>query len=128
MNASKTQTDHAYTKPLTVEVSQRPGGVVVRLGGACTMEVASQISEALIKLADQRPTLVAVDMTNLDFIESSGLGGIIAGYLKLRRHKGELRVVSPRPAIREILELTRLTQLFKVYDSVDAALAAPIGG
>jgi|CXWL01.1.fsa_nt_gi anti-sigma B factor antagonist len=128
MSAAKTKTEHAYTAPLTVEVSHRPGGVVVRLAGACTMEVASRISDALLKLAEQKPPLVAVDMSALDFIESSGLGGIVGGYLRLRRHHGELRVVSPRPAIREILELTRLTQLFKVYDSVDAALSAPLGG
>ena len=109
-----------------IEVRRDGGGCVVKICGACSMDVAWRINDCLSEVAKQGPRLVAVDLSGLEFIESSGLGGIVGGYLRLRKNHGELRLVSPRKHIRDILELTRLTQLFKVYDSVDAALAAPL--
>jgi anti-sigma B factor antagonist len=113
-------------KPFSISVEQRPQGTLVRLLGACTMEVSAQIGERLAALASQPPSLLVLDMSALDFIGSTGLGGIVAGYVRSRRNHGELRLVAPHPAIRELLDLTRLSQLFRIFDSVDDAFAAPL--
>lgn len=63
-------------------------------------------------------------MSDLDFIDSTGLGGIVAAHLRGRHHRSAIRLVNPRPAIREILDVTRLNHLFPVHDTLDAALAA----
>jgi anti-sigma B factor antagonist len=112
-------------KPFSLSVERRPEGAVVHLSGGCTMEVSAQIGERLVGLASEPVRLVVVDMSALDFIESTGLGGMVAGYVRARRHRGEVRVVAPPHAIRELLELTRLTQLFQVFETVDEALASP---
>jgi anti-anti-sigma regulatory factor len=54
-----------------------------------------------------------------------GLGAIIAGHLRARRHNGEIRLARPQPAVMQLLETTRLTKLFCVYSGVDDALWAP---
>ena len=79
--------------------------------------------ERMVEVADASTQVIVVDMSRLDFIESTGLGAIIAGHLRLRHHQGEMRLVSPSTPILRLLELTRLTQLFHVYPSVEAALA-----
>ena len=118
----------ASDKPFNLKVERSPSDAVVRLSGSCTMLVASQLGETLLRLVSESVRLIIIDMTELDFIESTGLGGIVAGYLRLRRMQGELRIVGPRPAIRQLLELTRLTQLFTIHDSVESARkAAPLG-
>lgn len=107
--------------PFCLKVERIDGDAVVRLTGSCTMLVAAQLGDCLLRLAAESTRLIIIDMSQLDFIESTGLGGIVAGYLRLRRSQGELRMVGPKPAIRQLLELTRLTQLFTVHDSVEAA-------
>jgi anti-anti-sigma factor len=67
---------------------------------------------------------MVLDLGDLDFICSLGLGSIVAVYLRAMKHGGRVVVSRPAPAIREMLELTRLTHLLTVYDTVDAALAA----
>jgi anti-anti-sigma factor len=113
-------------KPFSLSVERQPRGAVVRLRGACTMEVSAQIGERLVALASEPIHLVVLDMSALDFIESTGLGGIVAGYVRARRNQGEVRVVAPPDAIRDLLELTRLTQLLRVFETIDDALAAPL--
>lgn len=110
----------------SIIAEQHEDCAVVRLRGSCTMEVAAELGEELLSLASKPVRLLVVEMSALDFIESTGLGGIIAGHLRVRRNHGELRLVAPRPAIAQLLELTRLTQLFRIFDSVEAALAAPL--
>ena len=65
-----------------------------------------------------------LDLHEMDFICSLGLGAIINGHLKSRHHQGQIRLVGPVPPVRELLETTRLTKLFGIYDSVEQALTA----
>jgi len=52
----------------------------------------------------------------------AGLGAIIAGHARCRHHHGQIKLVAPSRPVRDLLETTRLTKLFPIYDSVEAAL------
>lgn len=105
-----------------VDVERRGDSAVVSLIGSCEMLESERLTECMVTLAQESTKVIAVDLSRLEFIESTGLGAIIAGHLRLRHHQGELRLVGPQKPILRLLELTRLTQLFHVYPSVDAAL------
>lgn len=89
------------------------------------MDVSGRILECLAPLAAEPVERIVVEMSELEFIDSTGLGGLIAGYLKARRNRRPFALVNPRRAIYEVLETTRLTRLFPVYPDVQAAIAAP---
>ncbi len=110
--------DHTPDRPLSIRVERSEGGAVVTLGGACTMDVSSQIRHCLVGLATEKVSLIVIDMTDLDFIDSVGLGGLVSAHLKIRRNDGTIHLVNPQPSIRDMLELTRLTHLFPIHDRV----------
>ena len=112
--------------PFLIEIEHRPNGVIARLSGSCTMEVSSTLGECLVELASEQPHVIVLEMSSLDFIESTGLGGIIAGYLRCRRQQGEVRLVAPQESILALLQLTRLTQLFRIFDTIEDALGAEV--
>ncbi len=114
----------ATTTPFAASVESLADMTVVHLAGSCTMMESQRLADELIKAASRPRPLVLIDMSDLDFITSNGLGSIVAGFLRCRRQQGEMWLVSPRPAIHDLLQLTRLTALFKVYDSLEAARAA----
>lgn len=116
----------ASTTPFAASVESLPDMTIVHLAGSCTMMESQRLADELIKAASHPRPLVLIDMAGLDFITSNGLGSIVAGFLRCRRQQGEMWLVGPRPAIHELLQLTRLTALFKVYDSLDAARAAAV--
>ena len=109
--------------PFSISVDRQGDAAVVRLAGSCTMDVAGQLGECVKGLASEDMRLLVLEMSALDFIESTGLGGIVAGYLRIRRHRGEVRLVCPPPPILHLLEITRLTQLFPIHKTVEEALA-----
>jgi len=109
--------------PFTIDVERRDSAAIVRVSGSCTMEVSEKLGVCIKGLASEPLNPIVLELSALDFIESSGLGGIVAGYLRARRNHGEIRLVAPSKPILMLLELTRLTQLFGVYPSIDEALS-----
>lgn len=110
-------------RPLTIQVRRQEQYAVVKLSGSCTMEVSDQVRHCLVGLSQEMVRIIVLDLSDLDFIDSNGLGGIIAAHLKSRHYRGTLRVVNPNAAIRDLLAVTRLTQLFTIYPDVESAVA-----
>jgi len=108
--------------PLTLDEEQVGQAVVVHVRGSVTISDAETLTAALEALAAKKTPLVVLDLSGMDFICSSGLGAIISGHVKSRHHSGVIKLVNPRPAVRRLLEMTRLTKLFPLYDSVESAM------
>ena len=118
----KSQSAASWTDtPFELEVKSLPNATLVCVRGSCTMSVADRLTQKLVDLASEQTPLIIIDMAGLDFIESTGLGGIVAGYLRARKNGGEIRLLSPPPFIRQLLQLTRLTQLFQICTTLDDA-------
>ena len=109
---------------LDVEVERVGEAAVVRVSGSAGMGEADKLKDRLEQLAEQSVPVIAVDLSDLEFICSAGLGALLSAYAKLRPHSGQLRLINPRPFVLRLLETTRLTQLFGVFGSVQEALAS----
>lgn len=109
--------------PFEMRESRHGEAAVLALCGACTMSDADALGDKIMHLAQGPADLVVLDLSGLDFIESTNLGKIVAGYLHLRKRRADLRIVSPQPKIRHLLDLTRLSTLFGVFDSIPDAIA-----
>ena len=59
-------------------------------------------------------TLLEVDLSRTRFVDSSGLGALIALYKTMCARNGKLRLLQPTPAVRQMLELTRMQRLFDI--------------
>lgn len=110
---------------LRIDVEDHGEAAVIRLVGSATMDVSADLQEELIGLVDRPMKQIVLDLSELEFVSSVGLGAIIAAHLRCRHHNCVVKLVTPPPKIRELLEVTRLTRLFDICDSVAEALAAP---
>ena len=111
------------SKSLQLEVTQQGDATVVKVSGSVGLSDADQLRERLEALAADRCPVIVLDLGEMDFICSLGLGAIITGHLKCRHHQGQIRLAKPTDQVRELLQTTRLTQLFGVYGSVEDAVA-----
>jgi anti-sigma B factor antagonist len=109
----------------TLRIDVQTGGpaAIVRLIGAADMNVTDQLRERLVGLVDSGQRMLVLDLAELKFINSMGLGAIIAAHLRCRHCKTEIRLVAPQPPIREVLRITRLDKLFPIFASLEEALA-----
>ena len=117
--------DFAGQRPLQIEMRREADVPIVALSGSCTMEQSMRLGEELAPLAgDPTVKMLIIDLHDLDFIESSGLGGVIAAYLKCRKRGADLRLVGPAPAIRRVLEITQLDKILRICDNLETAMTA----
>jgi len=107
---------------LVLDVSRRGTASVVRLVGSVGMAEASMLSRQLDELVELPGCVVVLDLEHLDFMCSSGLGALLNAHAKARQLQGRLSIASPSPMVMRLLETTRLTNLFTVFPTVDAAL------
>ena len=99
---------------LEVVVSSVESRHEVRLLGELDMSTAPRLRDELVRLASGGPTVVTVDMSDLDFIDSTGLSVLITGLKRLRQQGGDLALRSPNAGTRKVLEITGLTQVFSI--------------
>ena len=84
---------------------------IVELTAVNSSSFREEVSAAL----PGSPSVIEIDLSQTRFVDSSGLGALFALYRATAQHKGVvLRLVNPRPEIRQLLELTQMQQLFEI--------------
>jgi len=63
-----------------------------------------------------------IDLEGVSFVDSTGLGSVIAALKQIRNRQGELRLAAPNQQVRVVLELTTLDRVFPYYATVEEAL------
>ncbi|MDP1807822.1 MAG: STAS domain-containing protein [Acidimicrobiales bacterium] len=99
---------------LHVSVSGSEPAYEVRLLGELDMSTAPQLREELLRLVSEGATMVTVDLSELAFVDSTGLSVLITGLKRLRQQGGEMALRSPTPGTRRVLEITGLTEVFPI--------------
>jgi len=107
---------------MKLQIEQQDNATIVQIHGSVDMAGAERLREGLLDAATDAPGRVIVDLQHMTFINSLGLGALIAMFLQCRKDGKPLSLVSPQPKIVRMLELTRLTKIFDVCDSVEDAL------
>ncbi|RME81921.1 MAG: anti-sigma factor antagonist [Caldilineae bacterium] len=67
---------------------------------------------------------VVLDMAQVTFIDSSGLGILVGLNRRLIRNGGELRLARPTRSVATVFEITRLHRFFEIYDTVEEAVTS----
>jgi len=110
---------------VTVEQKQVAGQVVVIVSGRMDAESAPQFEEKCRACIAEGLTGLVVDLGELTYVSSMGLRSFIS-VTKALQEKGEtLRLCRLKGLVKQVFEITGLLGMFRVYDSVEAAL---IGG
>jgi anti-sigma B factor antagonist len=83
---------------------------------------SQKFRDLLHKLVDEGKNKVVVDLKNVKFINSAGLGTLISGLTTMRNAGGDLKIANPTEKIESLLMITRLIKVFESYSSVDEAV------
>ena len=109
---------------IEIEVRNRDGSTVVAARGEVDVATAPALRDGLEEALEQDIGAVVVDLTGVTFIDSTGLGVLIGARRRCMEAGRELRVVVPEPRILKVFEITGLTELFAIHESLDPALEA----
>jgi anti-sigma B factor antagonist len=90
--------------------SDADGRVLVALVGECDLAVSDQLHEALLA-AVRRAPVVVVDVAALEFLDSSGVHGLVTAHHAALAAGGRLYVVNPTGSVATVLDLTGVSAL-----------------
>jgi anti-sigma B factor antagonist len=98
---------------------------VVKLAGELDLYNAGEVREALSRAAADGPQRIVVDLSEVEFIDSTALGVLIEARTKLDNRRA-LMLAAPALETRRVLEISGLDRLFTVHQSVPEALLANV--
>ncbi len=110
---------------LGLDVSEHGTATVLAVKGEVDVYTAPRLRERLVELVNQGKRSIVIDLEGVEFLDSTGLGVLVGGLKRLRTNDGELSLVCTQHRILRVFEITGLTKVFAIHDSVDAATAVP---
>lgn len=97
---------------------------VIRLDGRLDAAAVRDHRDKLIELADSVAKGVILNLEQVDFIDSSGLGLIVSLVKRVREQSADLSICSLSPQAQSLFELTRMTRIFSIHPDETSALNA----
>lgn len=84
--------------------------------------VGPKLKEVVGDLAQSEGLQLIVDMKQTQFIDSSGVGGLLSSLKLVMKANGDIKIARPTPQALTLLRLTRLHRVFQIYDNIEDAL------
>ena len=107
---------------MELSVDKRTNLAVITVVGSVDSADSDTLLDFLNQLIDAGQIHLIVDLTQMDFIVSMGLGAFIRTYTRLSRAGGFLRLAQPQPLILKLIKTTALDRLLPLYQSLEQAL------
>ncbi len=90
---------------------------VVDLNGEIDVYTSPKVKETISDLIDEGHYALVINLENVRYIDSTGLGVLIGGLKRVREHSGAVNFVCTNPQIKKIFDITGLVKIFGIYDS-----------
>ena len=99
-------------------------GHLIVASGELDIQATPRLSTVLAFASASPGGRLVLDLSEVAFIDSTALGTILKAAAQLDESGTSLEVVAPEGPVRRLLEMTNLTQRFRLYSTREAALAA----
>lgn len=111
---------------MEMNLAIEPSGdrAVVQATGSLNLLTAVKLKQSLTRLVEEGIRRLVVDLGDVPFIDTSGLGALISGLKAARLAGGDLRLARADARARQLLNITSLDRVLTVHESVDDALEA----
>lgn len=96
------------------EITVIDNNVLVSLSGSIYVEEAAQIRESLISYIEKGHKTFLIDLSEVDYIDSSGLGTLVAIQKRALQNGGSVVIKGLKGLVKDLFELTRLTKVFEI--------------
>ncbi len=101
---------------------QKDNAIVLKLEGRLDASTTASIKGKVDAVAKDKLRNLVIDMGEISFIDSSGLGTLVASLRTINKAGGNIKISSLQDQVRSVFELTRLHHLFEIYDDSEFAV------
>ena len=110
---------------MSVKLSTRQVGdvtVIDAVGRITLGEGASTFRDTIRDLAAKGDKKLLLNLSEVSYIDSSGIGELVSGFTTVTNHGGQLKLVGLTKRVKDLLQITKLYTVFDVYDAETSAV------
>src|ERR1700756_440371 len=107
---------------LSIDIKNEAGAAIFRLRGSLDVATSPSVRAALMETASEGNHEIVVDLTKLEFLDSTGLGALIGAHRRALENGGKVRLAVGEGAIARLLNITGLIRIFPVYTTLEDAI------
>ena len=108
---------------LKADNRQVDGVAVVDLAGRIVLgEATTTLREVLQNLASQGQKKILLNLSEVSYIDSSGLGALVSGYTTIAGQAGQLKLLNLTAKVKDLLQITKLLTVFEVFTDEASAI------
>jgi anti-sigma B factor antagonist len=122
MNVNGSTGQPQHHEDLSIHVHVVDDIEVFELTGSLDIATSPTVRAALTSASERGGHQLIVDLTQVDFLDSTGLGALIGGQRRAREFDREVRIVAKEGQILRLLRITGLLKVFSVYPTIEDAL------
>jgi len=89
---------------------------------------SQEFKDYLLRLLESGQKALVLDLSDVRFVDSSGLGALLSGHKNAGLREGRLALAGVQARVQSMFELTRLHRVFEIHPTVEDALAFGTGG
>lgn len=101
---------------LNIEYIKEEGKDILFLNGEVDAFTAASLKEKLLEITEKGQNVIVLDMSHISYMDSTGIGVIIAGYKSASRNEGALIVRGLTARIKRLFDITGLSEIVEVQN------------
>jgi anti-sigma B factor antagonist len=109
---------------LTIHPSGDRSARVVTLQGEVDLRSSPKLRDDLLQMIEEKPQRLILDLTNVGYMDSSGVGTLVEIKRRIEQQRGKLVLVGPQARVRSVFEITRLDRFFTIVNGLNEARSA----
>ena len=98
--------------------------VILDISGYVDLYNAPEIMNMIDNFCDTKKYNIIMNLKDVKYIDSSGIGVLISCLLRLKEHKRGLKIINIKASVKKVFELTNLLSFFDIYESEVEAIKA----
>lgn len=103
---------------LKIDTQEHDGAVVIAAEGEVDLSSSPQLREAILGAVPKGGGTLAVDLSGVSYMDSSGVATLVEGLKSVGAKKASFCLLAPSRAVTKVLELSRLDSVFDIRDAV----------
>ncbi|HWP44411.1 MAG TPA: STAS domain-containing protein [Blastocatellia bacterium] len=110
-----------------LNINERSAGdvTILDLSGKITIgEGSVQLREAVRRLLDAGKKKILLNLGDVSYVDSSGIGELVSSYTTTNNNGGQLKLLNLTKKIQDLLMITKLLTVFETFDNEEAAVAS----
>jgi anti-sigma B factor antagonist len=110
---------------MALHLTPRDSGVitVVDASGRITLgDGSAMLRKTIRQLLEEHHTKIILNLADVDYIDSSGIGELVSGYTAVKSKGGELKLLHLTKKVHDLLQITKLFTVFEVYSDEGIAI------